>query len=127
LTRSLNTVSQTPRPAEQREEGRQQAATAMGALSGDLMQGASPAQKKIARTEGVSFLRFRFQIRGCTGVSYASFGFPVPEISFCFCYAQQQRQREASDSSCSRWVMSEMEQQYERGNLKGMLLFPWPS
>jgi hypothetical protein len=44
---------------------------------------AAPA-KKIARTQGVSFLRFRFQITGCTGVSYAVFRSAARQICFCF-------------------------------------------
>jgi hypothetical protein len=51
----------------------------MMALGADLMQSASPPQpKKIARTEGVSFLRFQNWVRGWHRESYAfSTGAPM--------------------------------------------------
>ena len=56
------------------------------------MQSASPPQpKKIARTGGVSFFRFRFQITGCTGGLYASFGFLAgSEKLFLFSLSQHE-------------------------------------
>jgi hypothetical protein len=56
------------------------------ALGADLMQSASPPQpKKIARTEGVSFLRFQNWIRGVGRGLYAVFRIgPAGEFAFVF-------------------------------------------
>ena len=44
-----------------------------------------PSDPEISRTGGLSFFRFRFQITGCTGVSYAVFRIgPTGEICFVF-------------------------------------------
>jgi hypothetical protein len=58
-------------------------------------QSASLPNKKIARTEGVSFFRFRFQITGCTGVSYAVFRIGAGSADFVFIFSG--RQHEAGD------------------------------
>jgi hypothetical protein len=43
--------------------------------------------KKIVGTEGISFLRFRFQIRGWHGRFYAFFN-RGPNAKFCFLFIQ---------------------------------------
>jgi hypothetical protein len=65
---------------------------------------AAAAIKKIARTGGVSFLRFRFCITGGAGVSYASFGFPAGSGNF---FLFSLNRRAALDTRCAPELLTE--------------------